>query len=259
MDAVPFFDRVGDSYEPRDPCRGPWDRETLHGRVIAGVMAHELETRYGDPSFQVSRLTVDMFRVAPYAPVRVTTELVRDGNRIKVVDATLWSGETAIGRSSALLLRRADAPDGEVWKRPGWIAPHPESLPKRESRNEGWEPAWETRAIDFDPASPTPKRTWLRESRPFIEGVPLTPFVRCVLVSDFTNPVANSGTQGLNYVNADVTLYLHRDLVGEWIGAEVIHHESAEGVATGVCVLHDLSGAIGTATVCAVANRRKGN
>jgi len=259
MSAFPFFQRLGDGYEPQDPCRGPWDRESLHGRVIAGVMAHEIETTSGDAAFQFSRFTVDMFRVAPYAPVRVTTALVRDGNRIKVIDATLWSGDTAIARSSALMLRRAEAPEGEVWKRPSWNAPNPGTLPKREARDESWEPAWETRSIAFDSASTTPKRTWLRESRPFIAGVPLTPFLRCVLVSDFANPFANSGSKGLEYVNADVTLYLHRELVGEWIGAEVIDHESADGIATGVCVLHDLSGAVGMSTVCAVVNRRKGN
>ena len=259
MPSTPFFTIAGDSFEPNDPSRGPWDRESLHGRVIAGMIAHEIETRFGDSAFQYSRLTVDMFRVAPYAPVRVTSTIVRDGNRIKVADATLWSGETAIGRGSVLMLRHADQPDGDVWSRPAWVAPSPDALPREEPRSEGWEPAWETRRIEPEPASQTPKRVWIRESRSFIEGVPLTPFVRCALVSDFTSPIAIGGTKGLNHVNADVTLYLHRDLVGEWIGVEVIYQESSDGIANGVSVLHDVDGAIGTSTVCAVANRRKGN
>ena len=259
MPAVPFFTRVGATFEPNDPCRGPWDRESLHGRVIAGMIAHEIETTYGDPAFQYSRLTVDMFRVAPYAPVHVTSALVRDGNRIKVADATIWSGETAIGRGSVLMLRRAEQPEGEVWSRPGWNAPSADSFPPEERRAEGWEPAWETRRVPMDPSSPTPKRVWIREARGFIDGVPLTPFVRCALVSDFTSPFAIGGTKGLNHVNADATLYLHRDLVGEWIGVEVVYQEGAEGIANGLCVLHDAGGAIGTSTVCAVANRRKGN
>ena len=39
------------------------------------------------------------------------------------------------------------------------------------------------------------------------------------MAADFTNPLANSGDQGLEFVNADYTLYLHRLPVGEWIGA----------------------------------------
>jgi hypothetical protein len=223
------------------------------------MIAHEIETKYGDPAFQFSRLTVDMFRVAPYAPVRVTSTLVRDGNRIKVADATLWSGETAIGRGSVLMLRRAEQPDGEVWSRPPWSVPNPDSLPVEKRVDGGWEPAWETRRIAFDAENATPKRAWIRESRAFIEGVPLTPFVRCSLVADFTSPFAIGGSKGLNHVNADATLYLHRDLAGEWIGVEVVYHEGAEGIANGSSVLHDLAGAIGTSTVCAVANRRKAN
>jgi hypothetical protein len=57
-------------------------------------------------------------------------------------------------------------------------------------------------------------------------------------------------------VNADITLYLHRPPLGEWIGWEVNDHQSAEGVAFSECRIHDAQGAIGTSSVCAVANPR---
>ncbi len=263
MTAVPFFVPIDGGYQPQDPARGPWDRESLHGRVVAGILAHEMEVRYGDSAFQVSRLSVDMFRVAPYAPVSVKTELVRDGNRIRVSDATLFSGETAIGRANMVMLRRAEPPEGSVWKPEPWDAPHPDTIEVRPPRNEGWEPAWETRSLNFQfrqESSPgVKKRAWLREVRPLIAGIELTPTIRCALAADFTSPIANGGSAGLHYVNADLTLYLHRDLAGEWIGMDVVDHQSADGVATGTCMLHDLSGALGSSTVCAVANRRKGN
>ncbi|MEO9255366.1 MAG: thioesterase family protein, partial [Tepidiformaceae bacterium] len=75
--------------------------------------------------------------------------------------------------------------------------------------------------------------------------------------SDFTNPFANSGSGGLQYVNADVTLYLHRLPIGDWLGFEVIEHHATEGIAVGECVMYDEAGAIGRSLVCGVANRRK--
>ena len=89
------------------------------------------------------------------------------------------------------------------------------------------------------------------------EGEPLTPFMRAAIAADFTNPFANSGEGGLNFVNADVTLYLHRLPVGEWVGFEVSGHHSAQGVAVAECTVYDEDGPIGRSTVCSVANTHR--
>jgi hypothetical protein len=135
-------------------------------------------------------------------------------------------------------------------------------------------PMWETRPItgrrgDVAATSRSPgegwrgafggveqKRAWIRESRLLVEGEPLTPFVRAALAADYTNPFANSGDRGLNFVNADITLYLHRLPETEWIGFEVASHQSEEGIAVGECTLYDERGPIGHSLVCGVANAR---
>jgi acyl-CoA thioesterase len=232
----------------------------LHGRVVAGLIAHTMEREHQDPAFHFSRLTVDMFRVAPYGPVSVTTEVIRDGNRIRVLDGAMVAGGVEIARGRAVMLRRADPLPADVWSPPGWDAPHPDTLTPPEppaGRAERWMPTWETRPITGSFGTPGQKRSWLRESRLLIEGVELTPFVRAALVADFTNPLANSGASGLNYVNADVTLYLHREIAGEWIGVEVTNHQSSNGIAVGSCNLYDVEGPAGMSTVIGLSNRRK--
>jgi hypothetical protein len=243
-------------FVPTDRTRGPWDPKSMHGRVVAGLLAHVIEAGHGDPSLQVSRLTVDLFRVAPMAPVEVAARLVRDGRRIRVVDASMTAEGVEVARASAVMLRRAEQPEGEVWQPGPWSAPHPESLPVPEHRGrEGFAPMWETR-----PAEPSGgrdgRRVWIRETHDLIEGQTPSPLVRAVQVADFVNPFANSSDQGLHFVNADITLYLHRQSAGEWIGVQVGDHQSAEGIALGQCVLHDLDGPLGQALVCSVANRR---
>ena len=255
MPSTPFFSRDGDRFVPNDICRGPWDRESLHGRVVAGLLAHEIEQRWGQPGFQSARLTVDLYRMPPFAPAEVSSQVVRDGNRIRVVDAEFTSGGVAIARASAVLLRRSENPGGTVWSPPTWDAPAPASLPAPEVRP-GYDPMWETRVIDHGFGSVERKRAWLRETRRLVDDVELTPWVRAAFASDFTNPFANSGSAGLEFVNADITLYLHRLPAGEWLGFEVATHQAAEGVAVAECALYDEDGPIGRSLVCAVANRR---
>ncbi|MCK9485828.1 MAG: thioesterase family protein [Dehalococcoidia bacterium] len=257
-----FFEQDGDVYHPTPHTRGPWDPQSLHGRVIAGLLAHQIEADHGDPAFQAVRLTVDMFRVAPMKPMRVPTRMVRDGNRIRVVDASMVAEDgTEIARGNVVFLRRAEQPEGEIWTSPAWDAPHPETLPEPEPpegvRDRPWTAMWETRRIQGDFGTVGPKRAWLRETHDLVAGIPQSSLVRLAQTSDFTNPFANSGSTGLNFVNADVTLYLHRDSTSEWTGIEVVAHHSTDGIAVGECVLHDLDGPVGRATVCGVANRRQ--
>jgi len=259
--AEPFFVAEGaHRFMPNDVCRGPWDRNSLHGRVVAGLLAHEVETTWGDPAFHCARLTVDLYRVLPFAAVDVSSKVVRDGNRIRVVDAEFSSNGVSVARASAVLLRKAENPAGTVWSPPPWDAPSPHSLSSPPNRAAGAnaparEPMWETRVIDNGFGSTAQKRAWLRETRALIDGVELTPLVRVAFASDFTNPFANSGSEGLQFVNADITLYIHRLPSTEWLGFEVVEHHSEDGIAVGECVIHDERGAIGRSLVCALANR----
>lgn len=250
-----FFTQTEGEYTPHEISRGPWDPESMHGRVIAGLLAHEMEARFGDPAFQAARLTVDMFRLPRLEPVSVVTRPIREGNRIRVVEGICHQGDTEVARATAVLLRRAQQPEGNVWRPAPWQVPAPESIEPQQPR--GFPPMWETRVIDHGFGSVAQKRVWLREIRPLIAGIELTPFVRAAVAADFTNPLANSGDQGLQFVNADITLYLQRDPDGEFIGFEVTSHQSEQGVAVAECLLYDARGAIGHSLVCGVANQRR--
>ena len=256
MPSEPFFRRDGATFVPTDICRGPWDPNSLHGRVVAGLLAYEIERHVDDSDFLPSRLTVDLYRMPPFAPVTVRATTERRGNRIRIVDAEFRSGDVSIGRASCLLLRRSENPEGNVWRPAPWNVPAPDALPVPPNQGER-EPMWDSRVIDHGFGAVARKNSWLRENRLLIEAEPLTPFLRAAISADFTNPFANSGDQGLQFVNADITLYLHRMPVGDWLGYQVTAHHATDGVAIGECTIYDLDGAIGTSTVCGVAQKKR--
>lgn len=258
----PFFHRDGDTYKPTMFANGWW-RPTgnLHARVMIGLFAHVIEQEYGEPDLQPARLTADLYRLPDLSPITVSTRLVREGGRIKVVEAELFSGGVSSARASCQLLRRGQQPDAPLWSSPAWDAPPPEQVPPPPKP---FTEKWEMRPIlppglvvQNDLRAPGPRRTWLREVRPLVAGEAYTPFSRVATGVDYTSPTANGSETGLDFINSDVTLYLHRVPVGEWIGYEVTDHQSAEGVALGQCRLHDIHGPIGTSICAALAQRRR--
>jgi hypothetical protein len=158
-----------------------------------------------------------------------------------------------VGRASAVLLKRGQQPPGEMWASPTWDAPPPARPAPTSVPRDGWTPPFELWQID-EWTSPTRRRAWMRELHPLVEGESLSPFVRAALAADFANPLANAGSEGLQFINADYSLFLSRLPMDDAVGLESTGHLSDEGVALGQCTLHDISGPFGYCTVTAVAN-----
>jgi hypothetical protein len=252
----PFFTIEGTHYVPTAAARGPWNPKSLHGRVIAGLLGAEIERLHGSPDFLPARLTVDMYRLPDLSPVEVTTTVVRAGNRIKVIDAEFISGGVSAGRATCQLLKRTENPTGTVWKPESWDAPAPDDIPPPTDGRSGMGGMWAMRRIAGDFGTVGRKRTWMSEVRALVAGRALTPFVRVAVAADFASPFANAGDAGLEFINSDVTVYLHREPVTPWVGFEVVNHGATDGVAVGECFLYDEAGPIGSASCAALAQRR---
>src|SRR3984893_4422884 len=256
MTNQPFFTRDADAFIPTAAASGPWDPKSLHGRVIVGLLAFAIEQRHGSDDFVPARFTVDMFRLPGFAPIEVKSRLVRDGLRIKVVEAEFFSGGVSMARASCQLLPKTEKPEGRVWSPLNWDVPAPADIPAPTDPRLGMNGKWTTRPIVGAMGTVGPRRLWMSEVRDLVDGVALTPFVRVAVAAGFGSPYANAGDTGLGYINSDVTLYLYRLPVTEWIGFEVVNHHATDGVAIGECFLYDQQGAIGTSTVAALAQRK---
>jgi hypothetical protein len=249
-----FFARDGDRLLPRSEARGPWSDRMLHGRLLGGIAARAVEAVLGDPAFQPVRLTVDLFKAVGLDPLTTSVTITRDGNRVRAAEVSIEVGGVEAARGSALLLRTGAPPDNPVPGSPPWTDIGPEAL----------EPSTEHPHLVFDLrfvpghefGSPGVRKAWYRETRPLVDGEQLTAFQRVALVADYVNPFANMGENGLDYINADLTLYVGRLPVGEWIAVETTEHVASDGVAVSSCRLHDEQGPLGTTHVAAVLNPR---
>ena len=259
-DRSAFFVPDGDTFAPLPIARGPWG-QTISGNYVGGILGHVLERDAGDPDFQPARFTVDLFRPAALAPVRVDTTVTRQGRRLKLVDAVMTQGEKIVARASGLFLRRGEQPADEIWTTPVTmppVPPTPDPIPRGLAMlvwtygNNAHTPgpgfglsAWEHAG---------PKYIWVRDIRPLIDGVPLTPFTRAAMAGDMASSLTHYGTGGLHFINADYTLTLSRLPQGPYLGLAALTHYSHAGVATGVATIVDEFGPIGSAVVTALVN-----
>lgn len=259
-----FFERDGDVFAPGDFCRGPWNHDSLHGRVVSGLLAYGIERHAPGPEWQVARLTVDMFRLAPHRPTTLRTRVLRDGNRIQSVEASLEIEGVEVARASGLLLLRADVPS-TAWGGAVGAGGSAEAVaqPSEGTPMEAGEGPFGDHRDGWDVRQVRPEGggdasiAWLRMAYPFVEGEVTSPFVRAAASADFANPHSNRSEPRRAFINADVTLHLFRYPEDEWVGFQVAAHDSVGGVAIGSCVVRDLEGPIGRSTVATIANDRE--
>ncbi|MDB5447781.1 MAG: hypothetical protein JWQ97_3098 [Phenylobacterium sp.] len=230
---------------------GPWRADSLMGRVVCGLLGHEIERHYLEPGFVPARFTVELYGLADFSRTTVETRVVRDGGRVRLVEAELIAGGTSRARATCQILRHTQAVPGQVWSPPDWDARGPEDLSDDAGR---WK--WHLRIAAGGFGHLGLKRAWMKDYRELVAGVPLSPFGQAALASDFSSPFSHSGENGVEYINTETTLYLHRLPEGGWMGFEVTDHQSTAGVAVGQTRIYDQRGPIGFGSAAAVAQRR---
>ncbi|MCU4186826.1 thioesterase family protein [Acidiferrimicrobium sp. IK] len=243
----------GDHLIPTDLTASGWAADTIMGRYLAAMVAWGAE-RHGGPDLQPARLTVDMFRPTPMAPLDVSSAVVRDGRRLRVVDVSVHAAGTLTCRGTVLLARRSSDPINQVWDPPRWDVPAPQAI-ERESLHRGFLMPWDQRTVTGS-ASAGPRRVWLRETHPFLPDVAASPLVRVALAADHANGQINTGTRGIGHINADLTLVLARLPVGEWIGLDATSRSAATGISVGTADVYDAQGRIGQVAMVGLADGR---
>jgi hypothetical protein len=255
-----FFltDKTG--YLPTPLARGPWG-PSISGNYVGGLLGRAAEQQVDDIDLQPARLTVDLLRPVALKPLQMHSSVVRDGRRLRLVDATMTQNDVTVARASALFLRRSEHAADTVWTSPITMPPIPA---EPEVLADDVPMVLHSYGRDRVAGSPGvgvtewrhdgQKFAWMRETKFLVDGEPLSPFIRAVMAADVTSSLTHWGTEGLQFINADYTVTLSRLPEGFYIGLAAVTHYSHAGVATGVATLFDQTGPIGSGMATALAN-----
>jgi len=241
------FLRDGGRLIPQLEARANWYPDALHGGPVAGAFARAFELVEAPTEMVVTRLTVDLMRPVSTAPLSIETRVVRTGKRIQVLSGRLEVDGIEVAVASALRLRVADVPVPPHASREPLPAPHEVPVATMEPAGEPW---FHTRGVDVRSAKQDfftagPGTAWIRLAIPLVEGEEPTPLQRVAVAADFGNGVGNVLSKDFVFINADLSVYLHRPPVGEWVGLRSRSDIDDLGIGLAQSELFDTVGALG--------------
>ncbi|MFD6454809.1 acyl-CoA thioesterase domain-containing protein [Nocardia sp. NPDC060220] len=244
---------------PEPEASSGWIGGQLRGMAVGAVLARAVERELivrERSDLRPVRWTLDLFRPVFMRPCTTRVEVIRDGRRLSLFDATLIQDGRAVARAGALYLRPGPTPHGICWSPETAADPPPadrEPSPDQDrvyfSEEQGWSPDARTHH--------NAARTgiWHRPIAVVVGEEP-TPFQFVAGLADVTNVVTNLGSHGLEYINADATLTLTRLPEGDEAGLVGLDRLAQDGIALGTAAIYDRKGVFGTATVSSLANTR---
>jgi hypothetical protein len=260
-------------FRSNELTRGPWDAESQHAGPPAALLARAIERCPGIGASAadrlVGRITFEILKPVPIAPLEVEAEVVRPGRRVDLVEAALRSGD-----GEELVAARAwRIRAGEV-ELPGRLASAEPGSPARAQRGPaggegrpvpperlepgaaffptghevGYHVGMEYRFAAGGFLESGPAVCWMRMRGPLVAGEEPSPLQRVLVAADSGNGIsATLDFRRYLFINVDLTAHLHRMPVGEWVCLDSLTVPEPTGIGFADSLLWDERGPIGRA------------
>jgi acyl-coenzyme A thioesterase PaaI-like protein len=245
------FVHDGATFQATELARGPWSSDSQHGGAPAALLMRAFE-RLDGSGLAIARVTYEFVRPVPLGHLHVEAEIVRPGRRAQLLEGAIRTpGGTEVVRARALRVMPAhpDAPRTPVQDPP----PGPESG-RRNDFAPPHRPMFAPDAIEIRFVAGAfygggPATAWFALKVPIVAGEDPSPLQRLAAAADFGNGIsATLSWDEYLFINPDLSIYIDRRPVGDWICLESQTIVAAEGIGTAESVLYDTTGRVGRAT-----------
>ena len=218
--------------------------------------------RCGDgDGLEIARVTYEFLRPVPLGELTVEASVTRPGRRVRLLEGVICRGDgVEVVRARALCVAAADA--GGVTTPEPTPPPGPEhghaDDPRPPHGLAMFAPdAIEVRFVEGE-FGQGPATAWFRLRCPLVGDEPPSPLQRLAAAGDFGNGIsAVLSWDEYMFINPDLTLYVDRTPVGEWICLRSQTTLAPGGIGTAESVLFDERGRIGRAIQALVVAPRR--
>lgn len=244
-----FYVEEGGRFVSTELTRGPWDPLAQHGGPPSALMCRAIERTSQRDDLQLARVTIELLRPVPLAPLEVTTRMVRAGRNVESIEGAISADGVELLRARALRIRTTDLP------LPPPDAGRPPARGPDAGRDVGFFPtgqevgyhtAMEYRFLEGGFTELGPASVWLRMRVPLVLGERPSPWQRVLIAADSGNGVSAAVDFGhYLFINPDLTVHLHRQPLGQWVHLDARSVVEPSGVGLATSTISDEHGALG--------------
>lgn len=243
-----FYEQIDENrFSSTVHTAGPWTKESQHAGPPSALLGRAIERTGDNADFQVSRVTCEILGPVPIEPLTVSTEVLRSGRSVELIEATLSTDRSVVMKARAWRIREAgphdlDAPPPlhDIPRRPDDAAELPGFA------EYGYLHAMEIRFVVGSFVEKGPATAWFRMRHPLVAGEDPSPLTRVLIAADSGNGISASIDWGRWwFINTDLSVYLHRTPRGEWVCLDAGSIPGENGIGIAASTIFDAAGHIG--------------
>ncbi len=238
-------------FQPTSHTRGPWHEDHCHAGPPTALLARAVEQL--NPDQQLVRITVNLIRPIPYIGFSIAAELTRKGRIVTTSAATLTDSDGKIC-ATAVALQMTPQPNQTLPSHAVAYGKHSDAavgdFPIRKTLHD--KPAFNGSGVTVkypqgqDP-EPGPTIAWMK-TVPLLDDETPSAFQRICPLADCGNAFSRNAEPGeFNFMNPDLTILLHREPLGEWLGTNATGYWEDSGIGMADAQLFDENGSVGRA------------
>jgi len=252
-----FYERDGHTFVPSELTRGPWDPGAQHAGPPSALLARAVEA----DEMLVGRITIEVLRPVPLAPLAVTSAVVKPGRNVELAEAVMTEAGAESRPVARALAWRLRIDPGVAALDAGPPPPGPDAGHERPffatGQDVGYHTAMDYRFLEGAFTEPGPARVWLRMRHPLVAGEATSPLARVLVAADSGNGVsAVLDYRRHMFINTELTVHLIRVPAGQWVHLDAVTYVGPHGVGLSESVLHDETGRLGRAAQTLLVRRR---
>jgi hypothetical protein len=246
----------GGAFEPTLATESPWSTEAQHGGPPTALLAHVMRTRLDVDGMRIARVTNEFLGSIPRVPLTAEASVIRDGRRIRLVEASLLAGgkPVAIARAWQIATNGGAGLNGAGIPAEGLVSAAAPPLPDAMAqeyfsgfRHWGYGESVEWRWVRGSYDSAGEAVVWARPRIPLLAGQPLHPLERALVIADSANGVSSAlSPREWLFIPPTITVTLHRYPEGDWVYLAATSTLAADGLGSTLGTLGDRDGQIGS-------------
>jgi hypothetical protein len=254
---VAFYSQVTDDrFESTENTRGPWDPGAQHAGPPAALLGRAVEKmaeKLGREDMRIARLTYEISRPVPIAPLTVTSAVKREGRSVVLIEAAIepymWC--------NALLIRTMQEAAPATSEPPPAFDTAATKPFFATGATVGYHTSMEVRFAEGGFTERGPATAWMRPRIPLVDGEPFSPLGRVLVAADSGNGVSNVlDIREHIFVNPDLTVHLFRYPMGDWVCLKAVTSIDGDGIGLADTALYDERGRIGRGVQSLFVNPR---